>query len=460
MPDSGTFVNTTYGNSNAYTGVMNTTNEMSPGMKMYWDTEMLENTREKLVYAQFGKKYRLPANHGMQIEWRKWKTIPDIDRLIEGVIPEGKSFGQTSTHASIAQYGAYVAISEQLDMKHVDPVITGAQQELSYTSSRKMDTLHRDGILAGATNVLFADAVDKTKNFAYVSTPRAVYHLSTNPEQVSLLTPDMVAKAKTIMEGNNVPKINGRWYACVINPFAKYDLMRHPEWNDFHKYSATEEIFNGEVGELYGVRFVETTQAPVMAGETLYSTWQRYLTVEGFENLAMISNIAQGYGEPSAYRFTVDETLNNGTADYEKLIGQYVLIEKDGSIEKRLQIKGIDTQNNYIYTDEYVVLGGGELTNAYILPGNGGAESKADGKQVAVFASIFLGQDAFGIVDPDGGAIQMIIKNKGEIGGPLEQFSTVGTKFETGTKMLYQERALVLYHTGEYSDRVKPNWRM
>ena len=35
----------------------------------------------------------------------------------------------------------------------------------------------------------------------------------------------------------------------------------------------------------------------------------------------------------------------------------------------------------------------------------------------------------------------MIVKNKGEVGGPLEQFSTIGYKFETnGATILYQER--------------------
>ena len=459
MPDSGTFVNTTYGNANAYTGVVNTTNEMSPGMKVYWDTEMLENTREKLVYAQFGKKHRLPANHGMQIEWRKWKTIPDIDRLIEGVIPEGKSFGQTSTRASIAQYGAYVTISEQLDMKHVDPVITGAQQELAAAAAKKLDTLHRDGILAAATNVLYADVVDKTGNYAYVSTPLTMYELTNQPNAAALLTPDMVAKAKTILEGNNVPKINGRWYVCVINPFAKYDLMRHPEWNDFHKYSATEEIFNGEVGELYGVRFVETTQAPVMVGDPLYNAAQRYLTISGYTTLSNPGVITNGFGEGSMYRFTVTEDLSQAGVDYDKLIGQYVLFSDAGTIDDRLIVTGVDVTGKYIYT-ETAPTDGSAASGDYLLPGNGGAESQTANAPVAVFASMFFGQDAFGIIDPDGGAIQMIIKNKGQIGGPLEQFSTVGTKMETGTKLLYQERALVMYHTGAYSDRVKPNWRL
>ena len=39
--------------------------------------------------------------------------------------------------------------------------------------------------------------------------------------------------------------------------------MRDPEWIDVHKYSATSEIFEGEIGKLAGVRFVESTEAKI-----------------------------------------------------------------------------------------------------------------------------------------------------------------------------------------------------
>lgn len=458
MPDVGTFVNNTYGYSNAYTGQTVTTNEMAPGMKVYYDTEMLENMREKLVFAQFAKKYRLPANHGMTMEWRKWKTMPNIERLQEGVIPPGRPFGQTATTASIAQHGAYLTISDQLDMKHIDNVIVGAQSELSHAAARTMDTIHRDGVLAGATNVLYADAVNKNDGYKKVGeAPLAVYELSNDPEKANLLTPETVARVKTIMEGNNVPKVNGKWYVAVIHPHAAFDLIRNPEWNDFHKYSATEEIFNGEIGELYGVRFVQTTQAPVLVGDPLFSQEQRFLNVTAFNALSAPANIANGngYGMGTMYQITVSDDLSAAEANYEELIGQYVLCENGGTITRAI-VEGVDVVGKKIFVDEAVSLANGSK----LLPGNGGFESSADNKAMGVFATMFFGQDAYGIIDPDGGSIQMIIKGKGEIGGPLEQFSTVGTKFETGTKILYPERCLVVYHTGEYSNTTPGNWRM
>ena len=68
------------------------------------------------------------------------------------------------------------------------------------------------------------------------------------------------------------------------------------------------------------------------------------------------------------------------------------------------------------------------------------------------YATYFFGKDAFGIIDPEGGALEMIVKSKEQAGGPLDQFSTVGYKFETnGVTMLYAERVLRLMSCSTYS---------
>lgn len=45
----------------------------------------------------------------------------------------------------------------------------------------------------------------------------------------------------------------------------------------------------------------------------------------------------------------------------------------------------------------------------------------------------------------------MILKDKSQIGGPLEQFSSVGGKFETATKVLYPERIVAVWSGSKYS---------
>jgi hypothetical protein len=52
----------------------------------------------------------------------------------------------------------------------------------------------------------------------------------------------------------------------------------------------------------------------------------------------------------------------------------------------------------------------------------------------------------------------MIVKDKGQAGGPLEQFSTIGYKFETnGATILYPERCLRVMSCSSFSGTDEAN---
>ena len=71
--------------------------------------------------------------------------------------------------------------------------------------------------------------------------------------------------------------------------------------------------------------------------------------------------------------------------------------------------------------------------------------------------TLFLGKDAFGMIDPEGGGLEMIVKSKEQAGGPLNQFSTLGYKFSTATKILYQDRMVRVESLSEYSGTDEAN---
>ena len=268
-PDSGgqggAVVNTTTGTANAYTGATTTTTAMAPTMKTFYDTQLLENSREKMYYQQLGRKYTLPANSGKSVEWRKWNTIPDFDELTEGVIPTGETLGMTSITVPTKQYGKYATISDRLELHAVDDVIMGAVEELGAAGARSAEKLCRDVLMTG-TNVLFADVYNAG---SFVSTPTSLAQLVTamgTSGNQARLTPDMVNKAVTQLRKKNVEPHSGGKYVAVIHPSVSYDLRSSDQWINFHQYAATTQIFNGEIGELHGVRFVESTLAPVQAG--------------------------------------------------------------------------------------------------------------------------------------------------------------------------------------------------
>ena len=342
--DAGTLVNGTGNFVNAYTGdttPFTDTHTMNGELKTFYDTELLENARVELFYAQFAKKQKLPKRHGKTCEWRKWNTFAKATKLQEGVIPTGQTFGMSYKTGSIDQYGTYAAVTDQLELHAYDDVILGATEEMGASAAETQETLIRDALLIN-TNVLYCDNINIADG-TVAGTPTAPNLMEASATVMSVFTPDMVAKAVTLMKKNRVPTINGKYYA-VIHPSVAYDLRKSKEWIEAHKYAKPEEIYNGEIGELHGCRFIENVFAPILDG------------------------------------------------DY---------------------------------------------------------ANKASG---VTYATYMFGKDAFGIIDPDGGALEMIVKDKSQVGGPLNQFSTIGYKFETnGATILYTERVLRIMSCSSYS---------
>lgn len=436
----GDVVNTTVGyrnTNNGTTQAFDSSYTLEPGLKTFYDTELLENARDKRIFAQFGQRQPLPKNRGKTVEWRKWKTLPPaMKALVEGVNPKGRKLGETAITKTISQHGDYVERSDVLDLHYYDNVGQAITEELGSAAAQTMDLLIRNELLTG-TNVLVADTVASdgtvTENTVRWKLAGKAY-----------LTPDMVAQVATKMEADKVPMLDGRYYVGVIHPYAKYDL-RNDEWTEVHQYAAVEEIFNGEIGELHGVRFLTTTNAPIFAPKTLFTDAQRYLTVASYSGSASDSSATAGVS--TAYCITVDETL---TEDIGKaLVGRCMLLEQSGANKELMEIAGVSYASKKIYLAKAPT--NTPADGNYLNPGEGGDEIHSTGKQVAVFASLFFGKDAFGIIDPDGAGLEFIYHDKRVAGGPLELKSTSGYKFEFASKILYEERLLRLEHLSKYS---------
>ena len=435
----GDVVNTTTGTVNAATGAASASGAMSAAMKTYYDTELLENARAKLIFSQLGKKQTLPRNHGETVEWRKWNTFAKaLTPLVEGVIPTGQKFGISAQNVTVQQYGDYAAISDRLDLHAVDDVILGATEEMGAAGGETADTLVRNELTTG-TSVIFADTLNSSG--VPTGTPTGRWGMVADNNR---LTPDIVNKAYTFLKKQKAPFYEGNKYVAVIHPSVAYDLRSSKDWVEAHKYAATSEIFEGEIGELHGVRFIESTEAPIFNGENLFSSSQRYLSYAAFVNND--STASATYGVTSANKLTVSETL---TSDHAALVGRKIHIY-DASATAFVgtwTIVGVTPASKYVWVDADKPSGFSFASGDLFYPGEGGGETEP----CAVYGTLFFGKDAFGVVDPEGMGMEMIIKSREQVGGPLNQFSTVGYKFEAATKILHQNRMVRVESCSAYS---------
>lgn len=435
-------VNATVGYVNANTGAVEAfvpPNDLSPQNKTFYDTVLLENAREKHYFAQFGKKQALPPNHGQTVEWRKFNTLPKaMTPLVEGVTPTGKKLGQTVLTQSITQHGDYVELTDKIQMHAIDNVVVAATEELGAAAGNTQDALIRNELLTG-TNVLYCEKVASGGTVTQVTRK---YNLDGDCK----LTPRMVNRARTILTKANAPTINGKYVALIPSSVLE-DLRQSQDWVEAHKYARPEEIYNGEAGELHGVRFIETNTVRCFAPAPLNGTTARYLTVAAYSGSA--TDATATAGSPSAYRITLDETPDAS------LVGREVNLEHSGSLTAHMTICGVTPASKYVYVS--AAPASSPADNDYLLPGEGGKELHDTGHAVAVYACEFFGQDAFAVIDPAGGAMQTIVKPLGHGEDPLNQRSTVGYKFETASKILYPERLLRVECGSSYSDTDEDN---
>ena len=227
---------------------------LSVEMKTFYDMTLIDEAQANLVHSQFGQKRPIPKNGGKVIEFRKFTALAKaLTPLTEGVTPPGKSLEVTAFTAEIGQYGDFITQSDVLELTALDNTILEATKLLGRQAGATLDTIVREK-MQSTTNVTYCPKGDGT----------AVTSRS-NLDETCQLTVDVVNRVVAKLRAQNAPTIGGK-YVAIIHPYVAYDLMSDPAWIDAHKYAKPDNLYEGEIGEIGGVRFVQTTEAKIYEG--------------------------------------------------------------------------------------------------------------------------------------------------------------------------------------------------
>lgn len=249
-------------------------------------------------------------------------------------------------------------------------------------------------------------------------------------EETSKLSVDDVFRAARFLKSQNAPKIDGG-YVAIVHPDVSYDLMRDEEWTDVNKYSASGNIFNGEIGKIGGVRFVESTEAKIFHANDLTSS-SRTLTASSFSKTA--TDTAADYGSVSPYKLVLKETLTD--EDAKNLVGRKIHVVNKNALNDEvgilsLTISGATASTSSVYFLESSIPETWPFTilaDYIVYPGEAGARGRD------VYSTLVLGANAYGVTEVTGGGLEHIVKQLGSGGtaDPLNQRATAGWK---GTKV-------------------------
>ena len=366
-------------------------------VKTIYDKTLLTFAKTKFKYQQFGQKKPQPKHGGKSVEFRRWNLFTAdaaTQLLTEGTTPSSQSMGQTKVDATMYQYGAYVEVSDLLDMVNYDSTIDAAGELLGEQLGTVLDHITRDAMIAGAS-VQYGGG--RTTRLAIATTD--VMSMTEVRKAVRALKK---AKARPFSEG-------GRdHFVCIVSPDVYFDLQSDTLWQDVSKYSDKEQLYNGEIGRMFGVRFVESTEAKISEQAVLN---------------------AVNAGTTTSADFVLKEAPTAAEIAFLSVPGNKICIGANyaGLTEYTLHATTPLTVSGTTYTVKLTATP--SLTADHIVFSRDVGACTSAGVGTPIHHSLIFGADAYGVIDIEGsGNIQSIVKPLGSGDDPLNQRATVGAK--------------------------------
>lgn len=380
-------------------------NGLSVEMKTYYNEKLLRKAGPRLVHEQFGMPAPIPARRGDRAEFRVRKTMGKaLTPIVEGVTPKSENMTIYPIYAEVEQYGSYQEYTDKISLVAIDPVISEATAACAEQAALTLDTVVREIINSGYS-VAFA-AKDGT---------RATKRVELTEEHLHTVKDVFRNAAK--LKANNAPKTADGNYVAIIHPYVAYDIMMAAGdlWRGVMSYAKPENMLKGEIGQLGGVRFCESSEAKIFKGD-------KFPLGDGSHVESLNASASTSTGGVTT--ITVSDTLK---ASDPELVGRWITPAGTG---KRYQIAS-NTANTIVLTGQIET----EISAATkIYPGEGGKDN------CAVFSTLYMGGGGtYGVVDLGGKGTEIIAKPLGAGNDPLNQRCTIGWKSFKGAEILHDE---------------------
>jgi N4-gp56 family major capsid protein len=307
----------------AYSG---SNSQLSQAIQTIWSKEILFQAMPILRFEQFAvKKTELGVAPGLRVNFLRYKNFAvDATPLTEGVRMTTNALTAEQIAITVAEHGYAVAVSELLLNASFDDIMASASRLLGRHMAQYLDIQARN-TLSAATSATFGYDRSTITGGAFTN-----YDEGTPGTKLSDLTGNFklttgaIKDAALVLASKNIPRI-GETYVQFIHPKQSRDLRSNPEFIEVTKYAAPGNFMLGEIGRLYDVVFIETTQVKQLtAGAVDYSSLVG--TVADQTGVPVKANTGPGRGgnpeNPGATGFTgtANDTIASGKTVYESIM--------------------------------------------------------------------------------------------------------------------------------------------
>ena len=290
----------------AYSGSNSSLNQ---AIQTIWSKEILFQAMPILRFEQFAvKKTELGVAPGLRVNFLRYKNFAvDPSPLTEGVRMTTNALTAEQIAITVAEHGYAVAVSELLLNASFDDVMASASRLLGRHMAQYLDVQARNTLSAATSAVFGYDRSGITggafTNYDEGTAATAISQLDGNHK----LTTGAIKDAALTLAGKNIPRL-GETYVQFVHPKQSRDLRSNPEFIEVTKYAAPGNFMLGEIGRLYDVVFIETTQIKKLASGGTYTTSSLVGAPSSAGSIPVSANTAPGSGgNPESADYTAEK---------------------------------------------------------------------------------------------------------------------------------------------------------
>ena len=306
----------------AYSGSNSSLNQ---AIQTIWSKEILFQAMPILRFEQFAvKKTELGVAPGLRVNFLRYKNFAvDPSPLTEGVRMTTNALTAEQIAITVAEHGYAVAVSELLLNASFDDVMASASRLLGRHMAQYLDVQARN-TLSAATSAVFGYDRTGITGGAFTNydegTPAANFAALDGNYK---LTTAAIKDAALTLAGKNIPRL-GETYVQFVHPKQSRDLRSNPEFIEVTKYAAPGNFMLGEIGRLYDVVFIETTQVKKLDVNASYTTSSLVGAPADQTEVPVKSNTGRGQGgnpeNPSEATGYLTSATGNGAEVYESIM--------------------------------------------------------------------------------------------------------------------------------------------
>lgn len=241
---------------------VNTTATLTQEVATYYDKVFLARAQYDLVLKEGGQMRTTPVNEGRTVNFTRYNPLTIITSPMgEASNPATCAITASTISMTLSEYGLTTTHGRLLTTTSID---SGMKEKVELVAQNMGETLNR------------LVRLELDNGTAYYGNNHTVHSFTAGDTLDACDIRGMVQ----VLESNKARTYDDGMYLGKVDSFSKYNLLGDTTWVNAHTYKDGRNLYKGEIGELYQVRWLLNLDdlCGIEAASTAASTVVRHTT--------------------------------------------------------------------------------------------------------------------------------------------------------------------------------------